>query len=741
MADLARLLSSKNPTILDRSSSPTYLSPLQNQVDGHVGDFIDQATDAKTLSAMVGAGMAYRLTRLGTLAAASSLLPEGNTLASLFARGSSYALGLAGESATFAGMNRGFRLFEGRNPHESFGKEFLNSALSLGSLKFFGKLGEGQNLLFQHLLADSGMVASHHLAFLAHLEDKPEGDFFSQFLHAEAMNWQMKGSQTLLHGLSPNLFSTEQTLDRYLRNKETERFFQIHLPPSFSQVARAVNGEHRTFSMNPQEAYEWVNQMSSITGKNGGGSGKGPANENSHAENENTIRTERSGKEPDDLIKQDLFTSLQTAEANIKDIHFRLKDSDPEVHRQAKRDLAASIHYLMTGLKDSEPGIRGISVMLLGDLGANELITDFEIVSNLRDRLKDADPGVRSLAVLALGQLGATQCINEIKALLKDENSWVAQDTEKVLKSLGEKAQLELPGLRADLRSIDPSVRIYAARRLADLGENGEHVIRPLRGLIKYGRVEEWRVSAAEALLKIGTREALTELKGFQNSEDREVRKLAQDAVWRLEKLSEGGTSKTKANPGGGNGNGGPGTLSILGLGTGLATLFATQHAQASEGFSGLESSESIMIMALAVTVVGGLLAKGIYSHWRKSPDRLNLDILWREKNGHAREGLLLKDQKVLGLDLPMGSSLRFDKEGRLFEIQLGGEKKLFGFDFVRLDRLIFNDSRGLSEVTLAKDGIFQGHRYHARDTLEFDAEGKLKERIFAVIKRCKICR
>jgi hypothetical protein len=157
MTSTARSAPSPSPTILDRESAESSFSPLQEKVDVLTCDFTDQATDPKTLTAMVGAGMAYRLTRFGTLAAASSLLPEGNALASLLARGSSYACGLAGESATFTGINRGFRLADGEAPTEGFGKEWLNSAVSLGSLKIFGKLGEGQNPLLQHFLADAGM--------------------------------------------------------------------------------------------------------------------------------------------------------------------------------------------------------------------------------------------------------------------------------------------------------------------------------------------------------------------------------------------------------------------------------------------------------------------------------------------------------------------------------------------------------------------------------------------------------
>ena len=113
MASSPRLGPQKPATILDRNASVSSLSPIQNKVDHLVGDFTEQATDPKTLAAMVGGGIAGRLTRIGTFSLASSLLPEGNA-ASLLARGSSYAMGLAGESAAFTGIHRGFGLSEGQ---------------------------------------------------------------------------------------------------------------------------------------------------------------------------------------------------------------------------------------------------------------------------------------------------------------------------------------------------------------------------------------------------------------------------------------------------------------------------------------------------------------------------------------------------------------------------------------------------------------------------------------------------
>src|SRR5262245_25265512 len=163
--------------LLDRtqqfSSKNSGLTSTQQQVDGMVENFVTQAANEKSIAAMMPGGLAYRTVRMGTLALGSQYLSQFPLLVRY---GSSLA-GLAGESAAFTAVNRGL---EGQLLHPGFGKEWGNSAISLGALRFFGKLGEGQNLILQHLFADFGLVTSHHLAALAKIEEKPEGDLLTQ---------------------------------------------------------------------------------------------------------------------------------------------------------------------------------------------------------------------------------------------------------------------------------------------------------------------------------------------------------------------------------------------------------------------------------------------------------------------------------------------------------------------------------------------------------------------------------
>src|SRR4030095_7463215 len=72
------------------------LSPLQSQVDGLVGGFVETATDWRTLAAMTAGGFAYRAGRIGILG-----LESGPSL-----RAASVGLGLVAEVSTFEVTHR-----------------------------------------------------------------------------------------------------------------------------------------------------------------------------------------------------------------------------------------------------------------------------------------------------------------------------------------------------------------------------------------------------------------------------------------------------------------------------------------------------------------------------------------------------------------------------------------------------------------------------------------------------------
>src|SRR5262245_15512539 len=80
-------------------SSDPQTTVLQSQVDGLVGGFVQEATRPQTTAALLGAGLAYRLTRVGVVG--SGLF--GNS--ALLNQAASLGLGLAAESGTFTGIN------------------------------------------------------------------------------------------------------------------------------------------------------------------------------------------------------------------------------------------------------------------------------------------------------------------------------------------------------------------------------------------------------------------------------------------------------------------------------------------------------------------------------------------------------------------------------------------------------------------------------------------------------------
>jgi hypothetical protein len=207
---LARL----NHSLLESAYSS--LTSFQAEIDGATGNFIKEATDPKGLIAMAAGGWANRFLRKEALGLGAIYL-SGNPLLTKY--GSSL-IGLAGESATFAGIQRGFQLAEGDIPNKGFGNDWASAAISLGALRTFGKAGEGQNPILQHLLGDLGLVGSHQLASFAKIEEKLEGDFLTQFIKADLMNWQMKGSASLLSELAPGSYMQERALEVTLLSSE-----------------------------------------------------------------------------------------------------------------------------------------------------------------------------------------------------------------------------------------------------------------------------------------------------------------------------------------------------------------------------------------------------------------------------------------------------------------------------------------------------------------------------------------
>ncbi|MFO1519867.1 MAG: hypothetical protein U1F57_09435 [bacterium] len=232
----ASSLERNDENVLTRSSDPAFrnassdLSSTQKQVDNMMSRFVHEATEWKSLAAMMAGGVAYRLGKIGVIAGSEKIF--GSTAARLFplVQAASAVGGLATEVTVFEGTQRGLTALTGEaklNPnllnwHGKGGiKEgWLSSFVNFGTLKGFGKLAEGQNLLVQHAVQDMGMVMGHHVVHGVGFGEKPEGTLAEQFLHAEVTNLQLGAGASLAHQITGGrLLAFERGLDLAIRSR------------------------------------------------------------------------------------------------------------------------------------------------------------------------------------------------------------------------------------------------------------------------------------------------------------------------------------------------------------------------------------------------------------------------------------------------------------------------------------------------------------------------------------------
>ena len=183
------LSSSPRTSLLERRSLAfdSSLTPIQQQVDGLVEGFVREATRPTTLAAMMAGSTAYRFARIGVMG-----LPMGAS-ASIPLQGLSYGVGLGAVVTAFEGANRFLSSVTGEssNPHlwswngeGGWRQGLVSSALTFGTLRGAGFLAREQNLIFQHFLQSTAMVAGHQLVARAGIAERPEGGLAEQFLHA-----------------------------------------------------------------------------------------------------------------------------------------------------------------------------------------------------------------------------------------------------------------------------------------------------------------------------------------------------------------------------------------------------------------------------------------------------------------------------------------------------------------------------------------------------------------------------
>jgi diguanylate cyclase (GGDEF)-like protein len=205
-----------------------------------VGGFAQQATDWRSLAAMMAGGMTYRVGRMGAMAAGTGRL-------------ASMGIGLGAEVTAFEMSNRSLSSLTGdtrSNPNlwrwdgqGGIRQGLLSSLVTFGTLKGAGRLAQGENVVVQHLLQDTGMVLGHQVSGALGITQTPTGSLAEQFLHAEVTNLQLSAGMAFAHGLTPQITSLERGLDLSLRSSDSEGSGGLEgLRRLLPQPAFATNG-------------------------------------------------------------------------------------------------------------------------------------------------------------------------------------------------------------------------------------------------------------------------------------------------------------------------------------------------------------------------------------------------------------------------------------------------------------------------------------------------------------------
>src|SRR5262249_32709141 len=88
----------------------------------------------------------------------------------------------------------------------------LSSLITFGSLKSTAQLAQGENVVVQHLLQDTGMVFGHQISGAFGVTSMPTGTLAEQFLHAESTNLQVGAGMALAHDIAPGIQGLERGL-------------------------------------------------------------------------------------------------------------------------------------------------------------------------------------------------------------------------------------------------------------------------------------------------------------------------------------------------------------------------------------------------------------------------------------------------------------------------------------------------------------------------------------------------
>ena len=200
-------------------------------------------------------------------------------------------------------------------------------------------------------------------------------------------------------------------------------------------------------------------------------------------------------------------TADWTAIENVLDLGFDL----PDERLPAFTELAVRLHLLTPIEEDMFSFIH----LLLRD--------HFGFPYALR-HLRNTDADDRNFAANALGRIGDERAVEPLLVALRDADENVRDYAASALGDIGDARAVE--PLIAALRDADENVRFWAAKALGQIGD--AHAVAPLIQLLPdTSELEEWsseRVcdTAANALERIGTAEALAAVEASRQEQNRE---------------------------------------------------------------------------------------------------------------------------------------------------------------------------------------------------------------------------
>ncbi|MBL7686296.1 MAG: hypothetical protein JNK65_09735, partial [Deltaproteobacteria bacterium] len=135
------------------------LTSFQNIIDQNIGHFSHELTRGTLFAGMALGSLANVLTRTTLMGLASPTLPN----LSLLIRPTVYGLGIVSEAAAFEGVDRIAAHSRGETPSSSFAQSLRASVTHFTLLRGASFLTKNTNLILQHSLTSTTIVAGNSL--------------------------------------------------------------------------------------------------------------------------------------------------------------------------------------------------------------------------------------------------------------------------------------------------------------------------------------------------------------------------------------------------------------------------------------------------------------------------------------------------------------------------------------------------------------------------------------------------